>query len=55
MLCFPCGLRLTSTIFTAALSSALHYTLNHLKDLKHQKLPLQLIHPDCGDRGKKEW
>lgn len=52
-LLFPCGLRLTSTIFTAALGSALHYTLNHLKDLKHQKLPLQLIQPDCGDQGKR--
>lgn len=46
---FPCGLRLTSTVFTAALHTALHYTLNHLKDLKHQKVPLQLILPDCLD------
>lgn len=46
-----CGLRLTCTIFTAALSTALHYTLNHLKDLKRPKSPLQLIHPDRGEHG----
>lgn len=46
-----CGLRLTCTVFTAALSTALHYTLNHLKDLKRPKSPLQLIHPDRSEHG----
>lgn len=36
---FPCGLRLISAVFTAALGGALHYTLNHLKDQKLQKTP----------------
>lgn len=54
---FPCGLRLTSTVSTAALGSALHYTLNHLKDLKHQKTPSAANSPwPCGSCGRKqEW